>query len=180
MPNTKRPPAKEALAALLIDLLRKKPFQKISVNELCEAAGISRSAFYANFEDKYQLLAYCLNELTAELDRLMAKHPPQEFLTVMLDFIQSEDRLFYNIFGYRTNDEFTEILYRASYQHFAKLLRESADRGAELPGPIEAVAPFYIGGLLTMILRWIKSDYQMPKEELAACQYRLLEKYIAP
>ena len=60
MDSNRKTSAKIVLMETLEELLHKKPFQKISVNELCESALVSRSAFYANFEDKYHLLACCL------------------------------------------------------------------------------------------------------------------------
>ena len=50
-----KPSARESLIHALIDLLHKKTFYKISVNELCAAAQVSRSAFYSHFDDKYDL-----------------------------------------------------------------------------------------------------------------------------
>lgn len=175
MINNKKQPAKMSLINTLEILLQKKTFQKISVNELCELAEVSRSAFYANFEDKYQMLSYCLSEKTDELNTLMAQHPPQEFFTVMLDFIQEKDRFFYHTFGADFNEELGEILYQFFNQHFTKILKEKASTGFPLPGPIDAVAAFYIGGLTTMVFRWVKSNYKMSKKELAACQYHLLQ-----
>ena len=48
-----KPSARESLIHALINLLHKKTFYKISVNELCAAAQVSRSAFYSHFDDKY-------------------------------------------------------------------------------------------------------------------------------
>ena len=56
MENSKKCSAKDALKASLLDLLQKRSFAKISVYDLCSHASVSRSAFYANFEDKYELL----------------------------------------------------------------------------------------------------------------------------
>lgn len=56
MPDLKKTNVKDLLMYTLTELLHKKFFQKITVNELCESAHVSRSAFYANFKDKYHLL----------------------------------------------------------------------------------------------------------------------------
>lgn len=86
-----KPSARESLIHALINLLHKKTFYKISVNELCAAAQVSRSAFYSHFDDKYDLFSCCLEEQTKKLDLLMETHSPEEFLTVILDFIQKEE-----------------------------------------------------------------------------------------
>ncbi len=67
--SVKKCSAKDALKTALLDLLQRRSFVKISVYDLCSHAHISRSAFYVNFEDKYELLAYCLEERKAELPK---------------------------------------------------------------------------------------------------------------
>ena len=44
----------------LLDLLAEMPFEKISLTDLCRVSMISRSTFYRYFEDKYDLLHYCV------------------------------------------------------------------------------------------------------------------------
>ena len=167
--------ARDTLMDTLEQLLHKKSFQKISVNELCESAGVSRSAFYANFEDKYHLLACCLDSTTDRLKELMATYFPEEFFTVTLDFIQKRDRFFYNAFGSELDEEILNIVYQFFEQQFTAILNYQVSRGLVLPGPVEVVSAFYIGGLTSTTMRWIKSNYSLPKEEVAACQYRLLK-----
>lgn len=111
MPNTKISTVKTLLSETMRGLLYKKPFYKISVNELCETAAISRSSFYANFQDKYQLFSYCLNEGQEQLYFLMKSHSTKEFLGILLDFIQRESKFFYHAFGASYDEEITEILY---------------------------------------------------------------------
>ena len=43
---------KNALAASLKNLMREKPFEKISVSDICEACGMNRKSFYYHFKDK--------------------------------------------------------------------------------------------------------------------------------
>lgn len=46
----------EALLTLLS--VSKRPFDTITINEICEQAMVHRTTFYKHFEDKYDLLAY--------------------------------------------------------------------------------------------------------------------------
>ena len=41
----------------LISLLKKKPFEYITISELCEKAGVNRSTFYLHYEKTYDLLS---------------------------------------------------------------------------------------------------------------------------
>ena len=47
---------KIALEASLKELLKKKPFDKITIADLTEDCGISRMAFYYHFKDIYDLV----------------------------------------------------------------------------------------------------------------------------
>ncbi|MBQ1608854.1 MAG: TetR family transcriptional regulator, partial [Lachnospiraceae bacterium] len=44
----------------LCSLMMEKPFEKVTVSDICEVAMIPRATFYNYFEDKYDLLeTYC-------------------------------------------------------------------------------------------------------------------------
>lgn len=47
---------KNALAASLKNLMKEKPFEKISVSDICESCGMNRKSFYYHFKDKYDLV----------------------------------------------------------------------------------------------------------------------------
>lgn len=166
---------KQLLFRTFLNTLNVKPFQKISVNELCEKSVISRSTFYLHFKDKYELLSAFLNEIYKELNSAMEHYSPRDFLMEMLNICQENEKLFYNIFGYELNEEMLEIFYQFFSKYFTQFLEEKNANGVLLPGPIDSVAAFYVGGLTSMTLRWIKSNYKIPKETLVSCQYRLLK-----
>ncbi|HBF76138.1 MAG TPA: hypothetical protein DDW71_12885 [Lactobacillus sp.] len=45
-----------------LNLLATTPFQKITVNQICDAALVSRSTFYEHFQDKYDLLGQLVKQ----------------------------------------------------------------------------------------------------------------------
>ena len=47
---------KNALASSMKKLMRERPFEKISVSDICEDCGINRKSFYYHFRDKYDLV----------------------------------------------------------------------------------------------------------------------------
>ena len=56
---------KIALEASLKELLKKKPFDKITIADLTEDCGISRMAFYYHFKDIYDLVEWvCVEDAT--------------------------------------------------------------------------------------------------------------------
>ena len=47
---------KNALAASMKKMMRRRPFEKISVSDICMDCGINRKSFYYHFRDKYDLV----------------------------------------------------------------------------------------------------------------------------
>ncbi len=47
---------KRALAAALKELMKERPFAKISVGDICEKCEMNRKSFYYHFKDKYDLV----------------------------------------------------------------------------------------------------------------------------
>ena len=68
---------KKALTEKFRQLLEEKRFEDITVNELCEKAGIRRATFYKHFEDKYDFLSFVVQSLRDDFDRqVWAKKKP--------------------------------------------------------------------------------------------------------
>lgn len=49
---------KAAFAEAVKKLVNDKPFEKISVGEICELCGMNRKSFYYHFHDKYELVIW--------------------------------------------------------------------------------------------------------------------------
>ena len=52
---------KEAIAIALVQLMKRKNFEDISVSEIVKIAGVGRSSFYRNFESKKDVLSYYIH-----------------------------------------------------------------------------------------------------------------------
>lgn len=52
----------DALFAAFRELLQEKPFEQISVTELCDRARTRRATFYKHFGDKYEFLMFMVRE----------------------------------------------------------------------------------------------------------------------
>jgi AcrR family transcriptional regulator len=57
---------RKVLYGALLELLTRRRFSKITVNDVCSAAMISRSAFYAHYKDKYDMLEQFLLEVSEQ------------------------------------------------------------------------------------------------------------------
>ena len=58
---------KKLLSMALLDIMEDTPFNKISVNDICEKAMVHRATFYNHFYDKEDLFNYILGEIQEEM-----------------------------------------------------------------------------------------------------------------
>ena len=54
---------KECMADALLRAMKEKPFSKITINEIADAAGVNRSTWFRNFSDKNEAITFKLIRL---------------------------------------------------------------------------------------------------------------------
>ena len=65
---------RKMLRNALVELLKEKPLDKISISEITDRADLARSTFYTHFDTKEDLLHCCIDEpLSAFIDELKKK-----------------------------------------------------------------------------------------------------------
>lgn len=165
---------RRALIVAMLALLEKKSFAKISVNDICQEALVSRSTFYVHFEDKYMLLRSCLKEIKRCLFENLQKQDFEAHLTSILTNIQQQSKVFHHLFVTDVNEEMM-AMFRDFYINDARKYLESQERaGCALPEPVELLAVFLGGGVAATLKWWIEQDFPVSAAELAASQSRLL------
>ncbi|MCD8122465.1 MAG: TetR/AcrR family transcriptional regulator [Clostridiales bacterium] len=96
--------------------LAERPFEQISLTDICTASLISRSTFYRYFEDKYDLLRYCLTTLLEELglsDKVMYftdRDSIREFLTILFRHIDEHRAIYQSIYTANKDSELIPII----------------------------------------------------------------------
>ena len=71
MPNT----TKQEIVRKLVQFLREKRLDEITVKDLTEACGISRQAFYYHFSDLYDVVKWGISWELERLSGIVAEHP---------------------------------------------------------------------------------------------------------
>jgi len=164
----------KALAESLMNLLEKKAFQKITVNDICQNAMVSRSTFYLHFEDKYQLFLFCLQTENEQLKEVAKEKGPRELLHSVLVAVKEREKAYRNLLMADIDMELLRMFQAQFYIFFLEMIAESEAQGAEFPGPIPMLARYYASGLAGIMLWWIESGFAYSIEEMVVCIYNLL------
>ena len=91
----------EHITTAMLALLKEKPLADISVRELCDRAGVGRTSFYRNFQEKEDILKEYIRNLFQEwTGALTQARPLRELIQAMFSHFESH-REFYVLLNER-------------------------------------------------------------------------------
>lgn len=165
---------RKLLVDTMLELLQKKSLVKITVNEICDIAMVSRSTFYTHYKDKYDLLGYCLGELERRITNSQNATEICSNPHDMTAAIQNNPQLFRNIFLFDQSEELQKIFFEHCHQNFLQVLEKKQEDGRQLNSTPEALAAFYAGGVSALLNWWITNNFPISAEEINRCQDAVL------
>ena len=152
------------LRGAIIELIKQKPIEKISVKEICDTALITRMTFYKYYEDKYQLLDDTFIEIK---DQILASVPTQEvtsiedatkytceLITTVINFIQKNFDIIQAL-KKNSNNEIMEMITNISEGAISELLNKASEI-RPLRYPIPMTSSFVFGGFMGTLNYWLE------------------------
>lgn len=89
---------KNSIVGALIDLMKEKNFEDISVSEITIRAGVSRVSYYRNFDSKEDILIGSLKDLmsrfTEEINAIPSHTPTRRVMTVFFRVARENASIF--------------------------------------------------------------------------------------
>ena len=159
---------KDALAQALLTLLHHEAVEKITVDQLCREADVHRSTFYRYFQDKYDLLHYVFQKIWLE------QIDENNVVDSMIEMIFRDKDIFRNI----SVNNSSNSLYALMIDMVAEQILDASlnDRLHNVLWIEETVlnatdqklaANMIAGAFLTLLFKWVDSNYQMSSTELS-------------
>lgn len=104
----------------LESLLRTKPFEKITVDQICAEALLHRSSFYRYFHDKYDLLEQLINN---RLNQLIDEAKSEDdFIQLTVSYLSDNK----NVFRHLSADGANSTLYTEMIRIISEVLMKQA------------------------------------------------------
>ena len=167
------PSTKQALAASLKKLLKRKYLDDITVKEIVADCAVNRQTFYYHFQDIYDLLRFLLAEETQEV--LADSGGWRDALLRAFQYIQTEHTAVYHVFL----SDGREHLDCQMYALARYIVEEELGRCAgDLPlaeGDRSFLVEFYMHALAGMMITWMAQDMKEEPEDLVSQTARLME-----
>ena len=149
---------KKAIEASLKNLLLKKPFDKITINDIAEDCGISRMTFYYHFKDIYDLVEWACEEDAKKIleGKDDYKTWTQGFLNLFEEVLKNKPFIL-NVYRSVGREQVENYLYKIVYDLLLNVVEEKAQGMTVRDEDKEFIADFYKYAFVGLMLDWVKN-----------------------
>lgn len=163
---------KKALAHAMKTLMASRPFDKISVIDICKACGMNRKSFYYHFKDKYDLVNWIFY---TDFILLVSKRNYEsvwDIIQAVVDLFH-RDHLFYRAALKIEGQNSFRDYFDESMTPIFRLILSGSDLDEE---EINQNAHYMSDCLLAVMNRWLKDGYPPdPKDFTENMQHLILD-----
>ncbi len=149
---------KRAIEASLKNLLLKKPFDKITINDIAEDCGISRMTFYYHFKDIYDLVEWACEEDAKKIleGKDDYKTWTQGFLNLFEEVLKNKPFIL-NVYRSVGREQVENYLYKIVYDLLLNVVEEKAQGMTVRDEDKEFIADFYKYAFVGLMLDWVEN-----------------------
>jgi AcrR family transcriptional regulator len=176
---------RQALRGALMDLVKEKSFEDISVEEITGRADVSRATFYLHYKDKEDLLLDQFYEMAMERVQDFSEFPssfwlaalgtagtedPSDLPLIKIFELAEQNASLYRILlrggsSRRLVDGIREITTQA-FQNFLVNKFSNELQSMQLPLPMDLLVAYFTGALLSTMGWWLEQEPRMPPEQI--------------
>lgn len=150
---------KDSLQTALLQLMKTKPYEAITVSELCRRAGVSRMAFYGNYAEKSDII----KQVVSDLYKKMA-------LELGSPFHRTTDKKWYVAFFrfIRDRADLLSLLFDAGlHGEYLAAVNELVLRNPAVPTAKRYQRLLWSGGIENAAAHWLRGGMKESEEEMA-------------
>lgn len=186
--------SRQALRDALLELIKEKDYDSISVEEITQQANIGRATFYLHYKDKEDLLVDEFNERVNERAQIIAEIPfsnwlptlessdpnteinPAPPLLMAFQHVLNHADLYRILLKTEKSDRIFDRI-RKIVVHAINEFMETKVKNDPIPilfeVPIDLLAAYFSGALLSCVDWWFENDLSYTPEEMTRMFQRL-------
>lgn len=157
---------KSNISLALYALLLRKPYEEITIAEICKKAGVSRVSFYRYYDQKDDILIQFSDERFAEFFDNLSMLEAMTFEDLVIEifkFLKKNSRQLAILRYAKKEQILMEQFYSYCRYLFSSNLTGELVNDKENPLRI----PFVVGGIFQVIMRWLDEGMISTPEEIA-------------
>ena len=159
--------------------LSTRPFEEITVKEICERAMVHRTTFYKHYADKYALLEKGMQQMYDDLvsqvvhgppKSFSAHHPPPYFVRVFEHV--AEHQQFYKLMLCGEGvGRFQKLIKDYIVEQASAAMPAWGSHHQQVAAPLEMQVHFFAGAVLSLLAWWLENGMPLTPHQMA--QYLL-------
>lgn len=173
---------KEAIREALVALIEEKGFEAITVKDLTTRAKINRGTFYAHYQDKYDLMTKCEEEIMRNISMIIKQNFPNILATIesntlhfqpfqiavlIFEYFNENSGFMKAVLGPKGDLSFQtrlkEFMWRTIFENEASPFI----KGENLLVPPNYLASYIASAHIGVVQQWLNSDTKETPEEMA-------------
>lgn len=181
---------KKSIRDALVELIEEKGFDAVTVKDITARAQINRGTFYAHYQDKYDLLNKCEEEImltmsqiaeqnitsiTTELENGSPASAPFTIAIVMLDYINENSGFMKAVLGPRGDLSFQTKLKDFMWRTIFEKNPNALIKKENLRVPVHYLVSYIASAHLGLIQQWLNSGRKESPEEIALILTTIME-----
>lgn len=166
----------------LIELIEEKGFEAITVKDITTKANINRGTFYSHYQDKYDLMAKCEEELVKEMENKIIKNIPKviadletttpntmpfAILVPFFEFLNQNRGLMRALLGPKGDLSFQTTLKVFMRKALFDNNKNSIFKQEDLLVPPEYLISYIASAHIGVIQEWLNNDREESPQEIA-------------
>lgn len=164
----------DKLYKTFFELLAEKPYESITVLEICEATGIHRATFYKHFIDKQDFVNFCINQKIDELNlgggSFIETGSKAYYISIcdeIVNFIYQNKALMSDFSTKNSSSTFAEALENSISDYIEKCLNCAIAHGNnQFCSPVSLLSRYYAGALVALFKAWAADWEQYSKDDI--------------
>jgi AcrR family transcriptional regulator len=176
---------RKLLQKALLEAASEKGFAQVTVRDITERAMVNRATFYRHYEDKYDLLAHYMKELSGYIDSeggeaspgdqsLPSLETPPPGLAKLLRHIQTHADFYRVMLSKQGDPAFCAQSFRDYIeQGYRRLLSSQADPPDPRGLPINLTVNYLLSAGIGAIVWWLENEQPYSPEQMAVWLYQL-------
>ncbi len=162
------------LKTALMELMQEKPFEQITIKELCEQADLNRTTFYLHFNDQRDVLKEIERETMEKTVDFMKNVSPDadtiDLVETFLSYIKDNELVFRTLMLRTESKPFRQEFIAYTLGYIRGNLPYYGD-----PEHERYVLTFLMEGSSHIIIEWMRQDFDLPARDIAQLIYLLCD-----
>ena len=156
----------ESLKGLMIKGL---PFEKITIKDITDGAGVIRPTFYNHFQDKYELLEWIFyREVIVPTYALVRNQLMPEAVRLIFSSIHKDGAFYRQAVRVSGQNGFGEMLERCAQRWILTIIEEQGFEGSPEGAWLnpQNVSRYYANCMTFIIINWIEAGFAPSVDEM--------------